>query len=252
MFAVIPSLIGAATTVAGGLLSKGGKGEEQRNVSYTQFQPSDWQRVMGQLAPVQAATQQYANLGQQLGQQLQAPVGALPGISAFTPATGLDALSKAYLSTGQQGLLQQISAQQAQIARQFANNPAMMQALQAQAGARGALQANPLLMAAQQEQAGRQFQEAQARLAAEQSMVNRAQAQAALESQRRTEQMQLAGQGVSAQQNLLDILQNLARAQATQYGTQTTSPTDTSNIWAKLAQAGVPQAIGGAIGNIKL
>lgn len=147
------------------------------------------------------------------------PTGGPTRFQGFTPttfSTAPDALTQAIAAQGQQALAQQASTQQQAIARQFASQPGVGQALQRQAAIQAQLQGNPLILQAQQDQANRQLQQEQLRLQGT-ALTNQAvQAQQAAGSAGRAEAFGYGGAAVQNRQNLLNAATQLAQLLGTQ------------------------------------
>lgn len=171
--------------------------QNQNQRSFTNFRPEDLKRIEAQR---QAYQTQVGDLLGQLGKSREAlQSGLVMPSSSFQFSAAPDAITRALASQAQQGLGQQVNAQQRQIAQQFRGAPGASQALQAQAAMQGRLAANPLLFQAFQQQQGRELSQAQ-------------QAQAAAEAANRAlfgrEQAVtgLAQTGVGTQKNLMSDL----------------------------------------------
>lgn len=214
MGALMGGAMGGAMDMAKGLFGTG-TSQTQNQTSQMNFRPEDLAALRAQQSALQTQVGGPGGLLAQLGASKEAlQKGMVTPTSTFQYSAAPDAITRALASQAQQGIGQQVGAQQRQIAQQFRGTPGASQALQAQAAMQGRLAANPLLFQAFQQQQGRELSQAQ-------------QAQAAAEAANRAimgrEQAVtgLAQTGVGAQQNLLSTLLSLGQALGQQQTTST-------------------------------
>lgn len=192
----VTAAIGGAMTLGQGLFGTASS-QNQNQRSFTRFRPEDLKRIEAQR---QAYQTQVGDLLGQLGKSREAlQSGLVMPSSSFQFSAAPDAITRALASQAQQGIGQQVGAQQRQIAQQFRGTPGASQALQAQAAMQGRLTANPLLFQAFQQQQGRELNQAQqaqaAAEAANRALLGREQAVTGL-----------AQTGVGTQKNLMSDL----------------------------------------------
>lgn len=218
----------------------GGKKTSEHTVgsqqTSTQFRPEDAAALQQQMQAVQAQNQGVTTLTGQLQNQARtqgAPTLAQSvGMQQFTPqfSNAPDAMSRALVSQGTQGLNQQAATQQQALQRSLAGSPGVASVLGRQAAMQSRLQANPLQFQAAQQQAGRELGQQQLGLQAaghnSQNLFNQFQLQnqAALQQAQanqanRAEQLGYGQAGMAANQALLSNLSQLAQ----QFGTQNTN-----------------------------
>ena len=169
---------------------------------------------------IQQAQQNLLQQNQGFQQSAQDAAGQFrTGFQQFQPSNQLDQFSQALVSQGRQGIQNQLAAQQRNVSRGIGrNNPALARVLNAQAAQRGALNQNPLLFQAAANQQGRDVQRFQLNQQA-QNLGNAALGQ----------RLQLQGAGLSAQNNLLGTLGNIASQTGTRQSV-TKSGTDQDAI----------------------
>lgn len=192
-------LLGAALGLTQGLI---GTGSTQQDVSQSslQLRPEDLQNLLSQRNEVQGST---LDLLKQL-QQSRAAIsqGYQMPTSQFQFNQMPDVLTRGLAAQGAQGLAQQGASQRASLAQQFRGPVGQILGRQAEMQTR--LQQNPLLFQAFQQQQGRELVQEQQRQAninaANQALLGREQALTGL-----------AGTGVTAQQNLFDLLSSLSQ-----------------------------------------
>lgn len=207
----IGSILGTALGLGQGLF---GTGQRQSEIAQarTELRPEDLQAILNQRTGVQTGTidllQQLQRSREAIQQGYQLPT------TGFEFAQTPDVMTRAIAAQATQGLGQQAGAQRQALAQQFRGPVGQILGRQAEMQTR--LQQNPLLFQAFQQQQGRELtaeQQRQANLAAaNQALLSREQALTGL-----------SGTGVSAQQNLFNLLTQLGQLLGTRVssGTQT-------------------------------